>query len=38
MAGEAEAGSLWNPEILPPDVHNLVRRAFTRGALPVLAL
>lgn len=38
LAGEAEAGSLWNPKILPPPVSSLVRQAFTVGNPPVLTL
>jgi hypothetical protein len=38
LSGEARAGSLWSPEILPPDVPNLVRQAFTLGSPPVLTL
>jgi hypothetical protein len=38
LSWEAETGSLWNPGILPPDVPNLVRQAFTLGSPPVLTL
>jgi hypothetical protein len=38
LAGEAEAGSLWNPQVLPPTVPPLVRQAFTVGSPPVLTL
>jgi hypothetical protein len=38
LSGEAQAGSLWNPAVLPPDVPRLVREAFTIGSPPVLAL
>jgi hypothetical protein len=38
LSGEAEAGSLWNPAVLPPDVPALVREAFTIGSPPVLTL
>ena len=38
LSGEAEAGSLWNPDVLPPDVPSLVRQAFTLGTPPVLTL
>ena len=38
LSGEAEAGSLWNPTVLPPDVPPLVRQAFTIGNPPVLTL
>ena len=38
LSGEAEAGSLWNPAVLPPDVPALVRQAFTIGSPPVLTL
>jgi hypothetical protein len=38
LSGEAEAGSLWNPDVLPPDVPSLVRQAFTIGTPPVLTL
>jgi hypothetical protein len=38
LSGEAQAGSLWNPNLLPPDVSHLVRQAFTLGRPPVLTL
>ena len=38
LSGEAEAGSLWNPGVLPPHVPALVREAFTIGSPPVLTL
>jgi len=38
LSGEAEAGSLWNPAVLPPTVPALVRQAFTIGSPPVLTL
>ena len=38
LSGEAEAGSLWSPAVLPPDVPALVRQAFTIGSPPVLTL
>ena len=38
LSGEAEAGSLWNPNVLPPTLPNLVRQAFTVGSPPVLTL
>lgn len=38
IADEAHAGSLWNPNVVPPSVPGLVRRAFTVGAPPVLTL
>ena len=38
LSGEAEAGSLWNPAVLPPHVPALVREAFTIGSPPVLTL
>ncbi len=38
LSGEAEAGSLWNPTVLPPTVPTLVRQAFTIGSPPVLTL
>lgn len=38
LAGEAQAGSLWNPHILPSSVSSLVRQAFTVGSPPVLTL
>jgi hypothetical protein len=38
LSGEAEAGSLWNPAVLPPTVPALVREAFTIGSPPVLTL
>jgi superfamily II DNA/RNA helicase len=38
LADEADAGSLWNPNVIPPDVPPLVRRAFTVGTPAVLTL
>ena len=38
LADEAQAGSLWNPSILPPSVPPSVRQAFTLGRPPVLTL
>jgi hypothetical protein len=38
LSEEAEAGSLWNPAVLPPTVPALVRQAFTIGSPPVLTL
>jgi DEAD/DEAH box helicase len=38
LSWEAEAGSLWNPTVLPPSVPDLVRQAFTVGTPPVLTL
>lgn len=38
LTGEAHAGSLWNPSVLPPGVPRLVREAFTIGRPPVLTL
>ncbi len=38
LSDEAETGSLWNPAVLPPDVPDLVREAFTIGSPPVLTL
>ncbi|WP_131770588.1 DEAD/DEAH box helicase [Candidatus Protofrankia californiensis] len=38
FSGEAEAGSLWNPTLLPPTVPALVRQAFTLGSPPVLTV
>lgn len=38
LSGEAEAGSLWNPSVLPPSVPAVVRQAFTIGSPPVLTL
>ena len=38
FSGEAEAGSLWNPEVVPPSVPTLVRQAFTIGNPPILCL
>ncbi|MBP1781810.1 DEAD/DEAH box helicase [Micromonospora chalcea] len=38
LSAEAEAGSLWNPRVLPPQVSTLVRQAFTVGSPPVLTL
>lgn len=35
---EAEAGSLWNPNVFPPSVPALVREAFTVGNPPILTL
>lgn len=38
LAGEAQAGSLWNPDVLPPDVSAMVRQSFTMGSPPVMTL
>lgn len=38
LSGEADAGSLWNPAVIPPSVPALVRQAFTLGAPSVLTL
>lgn len=38
LSGEAHAGSLWNPLVMPPDVPRSVRQAFTLGRPPVLTL
>lgn len=38
LSSEAHAGSLWNPDVLPPDVSPLVRQAFTMGSPPVMTL
>lgn len=38
LAGEAHAGSLWNPDVLPPDVSAMVRQSFTMGSPPVMTL
>ncbi|WP_232327492.1 DEAD/DEAH box helicase [Herbidospora yilanensis] len=38
LADEAEAGSPWSPEILPPTIPKFVRQAFTMGSPPVLVL
>ncbi len=38
LAGEAQAGSVWNPNVLPPDVSALVRQSFTMGSPPVMTL
>jgi hypothetical protein len=38
LSGEAGAGSLWSPTVLPPSVPPLVRQAFTMGSPPVLTL
>lgn len=38
FAIEAQSGSLWNPQVLPPTVSPLVRQAFTVGSPPVLTL
>lgn len=38
FSGEAQTGSLWNPNVLPPSVSPLVRQAFTLGSPPVLTL
>ncbi|WP_413768924.1 DEAD/DEAH box helicase [Rhodococcus pyridinivorans] len=35
---EAEEGSVWNPNLLPPPVPALVREAFTVGNPPILSL
>lgn len=38
LSGEAHAGSLWNPAVMPPSVSRSVRQAFTLGRQPVLTL
>ncbi|MEU4420981.1 DEAD/DEAH box helicase [Actinoplanes sp. NPDC024001] len=38
LSGEAQAGSLWNPAVLPPEVPPLVRQAFTMASPPVMTL
>jgi superfamily II DNA/RNA helicase len=38
LADEADAGSLWNPNVIPPEVPPLVRRAFSVGTPAVLTL
>jgi hypothetical protein len=38
LAGEAQQGSLWNPDVLPPGVSAMVRQAFTMGSPPVMTL
>lgn len=38
FSDEAEAGSLWNPDIMPPPVPSIVREAFTVGSPSILAL
>jgi hypothetical protein len=38
LSGEAQAGSLWNPRVMPPSVPRLVRQAFTVGNPAVLTL
>lgn len=38
FSGDAQAGSLWDPNVLPPSVPALVRQAFTLGNPPVLTL
>ncbi|MBY4275116.1 DEAD/DEAH box helicase [Rhodococcus fascians] len=38
FSGDARAGSLWDPNVLPPSVPSLVRQAFTLGNPPVLTL
>lgn len=38
FAEEAEQGSLWNPDVVPPSVPALVREAFTVGSPPILTL
>ncbi|MFJ6262768.1 DEAD/DEAH box helicase [Rhodococcus erythropolis] len=38
FSDEAEQGSLWNPNVLPPTVPGLVREAFTVGSPPILTL
>lgn len=38
FAGEALAGSLWSPSVLPPEVPSIVRQAFTSGSPAVVTL
>ena len=38
LSGEAEAGSVWNPDLVPPWLPDLVRQAFALGSPPVLTL
>ncbi|MFI7632302.1 DEAD/DEAH box helicase [Microbispora rosea] len=38
LAGEAATGSIWSPDLLPPDLPDAVRHAFTMGSPPVLTL
>lgn len=38
LSGEAQLGSLWNPNILPPTIPPVVRQAFTVNSPPVLTL
>jgi hypothetical protein len=38
FSGEAQAGSLWNPAVIPPTVPSIVRQAFTFGTPSVLTL
>ena len=38
LSGEAIAGSVWNPSLLPPDLPNAVRHSFTMASPPVLTL
>lgn len=38
LTGEAEAGSVWSPDLLPPEVPTAVRDAFTLASPPVLTL
>ncbi|MFC0550508.1 DEAD/DEAH box helicase [Planotetraspora thailandica] len=38
LADEAATGSVWSPDLLPPDLPDAVRHAFTMGSPPVLTL
>ncbi|WP_117213178.1 DEAD/DEAH box helicase [Allorhizocola rhizosphaerae] len=38
LSGEAEAGSVWNMDLVPPGIPDLARQAFTLGNPPVLTL
>jgi len=38
LSGEAIQGSVWNPDLLPPDTSDAVRRAFTMASPPILTL
>ncbi|MDB5059556.1 MAG: superfamily helicase, partial [Chloroflexi bacterium] len=38
LADEAATGSVWSPDLLPPDLPDAVRHAFTLGSPPVLTL
>lgn len=38
LATDAQDGSVWSPQLLPPDIPNIVRQAFTLASPPVLTL